>query len=77
MKHDTAEVLSIEGREVRVTHPDRPYFSKLSKLDLVRYYLSLAPGAVAGIRDRVRVFKRFDGSEGQAFHRSRPGAMSI
>ena len=35
-KDDTAEVLSIEGREVRVTHPDKPYFSKqtkLSKLD--------------------------------------------
>ncbi len=42
MKDDKAEVLTIEGREVRVTHPDKPYFSKqtkLSKLDLVRYYL--------------------------------------
>ena len=67
MKHDTAEVLSIEGREVRVTHPDKPYFSKqtkLSKLDLVRYYLSIAPGALAGIRDRPLVLKRFvDGAE--------------
>ena len=52
MKDDTAEVLSIDGREVRVTHPDKPYFSKqtkLSKLDLVPYYLSVAPGALAGI----------------------------
>jgi bifunctional non-homologous end joining protein LigD len=42
-KEEAAEVLSIEGREVRVTHPDKLYFSrqtKLSKLDLVRYYLS-------------------------------------
>ena len=41
MKPDTATVLSIDGREVRVTHPDKPYFTrqtKLSKLDLVRYY---------------------------------------
>ena len=47
MKDDTAEVLSIGGREVRVTHPNKLYFSKqtkLSKLDLVRYYLSVAPG---------------------------------
>ncbi len=71
MKDDTAEVLLIEGREVRVTNPNKPYFSKqtrLSKLDLVRYYLSVAPGALAGTRDRPLVLKRFvDGAEGQAF----------
>src|SRR5437016_7716969 len=75
MKNDTAEVLSIEGREIRVTHPDKPYFSrqvKLSKLDLVRYYLSVSPGALAGIRDRPLVLKRFvDGAEGQAFYQKR------
>ena len=78
MKHDTAEVLSIEGREVHVTHPDKPYFSKqakLSKLDLVRYYLSVAPGALAGIRDRPLVLKRFvDGAEGEAFYQKRAPA---
>jgi DNA ligase D-like protein (predicted polymerase) len=78
MKDDTAEILSIEGREVRVTHPDKPYFSKqtkLSKLDLVRYYLSVAPGALAGIRDRPLVLKRFvDGAEGEAFYQKRAPA---
>jgi DNA primase len=47
MSKQAAEVLSIGGREVRVTHADKPYFSrqtKLSKRDLVRYYLSVAPG---------------------------------
>ena len=77
-KHDTAEVLSIEGREVRITHPDKPYFSKqtkLSKLELVRYYLSVAPGALAGIRDRPLVLKRFvDGTEGQPFYQKRAPA---
>jgi bifunctional non-homologous end joining protein LigD len=72
---DTAEVLSLEGREVRVTHPAKPYFSKqvnVSKLDLVRYYLSVAPGALAGIQDRPLVLKRFvDGAEGQAFYQKR------
>ncbi len=72
---DTAEVLSIEGREVRVTHPDKSYFSKqtkLTKLDIVRYYLSVAPGALAGIKDRPIVLKRFvDGAEGQAFYQKR------
>src|SRR5436853_839166 len=78
MKNDTAEVLSIEGREIRVTHPDKPYFSrqtKLSKLDLVRYYLSVAPGALAGIRDRPVVLKRFvDGAEGEAVYQKRAPA---
>src|SRR5256884_7370473 len=78
MKDNTAEVLSIEGREVRVTHPDKPYFSKqtkLSKLDLVSYYVSVAPGALAGIRDRPVVLKRFvDGAEGDAFYQKRAPA---
>src|SRR5437773_10652305 len=78
MKDDTAEVLSIEGREVRVTHPGKPYFSRqtrLSKLDLIRYYLSVAPGALAGIPDRPLVLKRFvDGAEGEAFYQKRAPA---
>src|SRR5499426_540608 len=78
MKNNPAEVLSIEGREVRVTHPDKPYFTKqtkLTKLDLVRYYLSVAPGALAGIKDRPIVLKRFvNGAEGEAFYQKRaPG----
>ncbi len=75
---DPAEVLSIDGREVHVTHPNKPYFStqaKVSKLDLVRYYLSIAPGALTGIRNRPIVLKRFvDGAEGQAFYQKRAPA---
>ena len=74
-KEEAADVLSIEGREVRVTHPDKLYFSKqttLSKLDLVRYYLSVAPGALAGIQDRPIVLKRFvNGAEAEAFYQKR------
>jgi bifunctional non-homologous end joining protein LigD len=77
-KDDAAEVLLIEGHEVRVTHPGKLYFSKqtkLTKLDLVRYYLSVAPGALAGIRDRPLVLKRFvDGAEGEAFYQKRAPA---
>src|ERR1700716_2014037 len=72
---EEAEVLSIEGRQVRVTHPDKLYLSKqtqLSKLDIVRYYLSIAPGALAGIRNRPIVLKRFvNGAEGEAFYQKR------
>src|SRR5436305_1796235 len=77
-KEEASETLSIEGREVRITHPDKLYFSvqaRISKLELVRYYLSVAPGALAGIRDRPIVLKRFvNGAEGEAFYQKRaPG----
>jgi bifunctional non-homologous end joining protein LigD len=72
---EAAEVLTIEGREVRVTNPSKPYFvaeTKLSKLELVRYYLAVAGGALNGIRDRPIVLKRFvDGAAGEAFYQKR------
>jgi bifunctional non-homologous end joining protein LigD len=74
-KEAAGTVLSFEGREVLVTHPDKLYFSaqvKISKLDLVRYYLSIAPGALAGIQDRPIVLKRFvNGAESEAFYQKR------
>jgi DNA ligase D-like protein (predicted polymerase) len=73
-----AEVLTVAGREVRITHPGKPYFARearLSKLDVVRYYLSVAPGALAGIRDRPLVLKRFvDGAEKEPFYQKRAPA---
>src|SRR6187549_2732522 len=72
---EAPEILTIGGREVRVTHPSKPYFSratKLTKLELVRYYLSVADGALGGIRDRPIVLKRFvNGAEGEAFYQKR------
>jgi len=77
-KEEAAEVLTIAGREVRITHPDKAYFSKqvkVTKLDLVRYYLSVAPGALAGIADRPIVLKRFvNGAEAEAFYQKRAPA---
>src|SRR6202161_3820979 len=65
----------VDGREIRITHPDKLYFSKdvkISKLEIVRYYLSVADGALNGIRDRPVVLKRFvDGAEGEAFYQKR------
>jgi len=74
-KEAASKVLSVEGREVRITHPDKLYFSsqvRVSKLDLVSYYLSVAPGALAGIRDRPIVLKRFvNGAEAEPFYQKR------
>jgi bifunctional non-homologous end joining protein LigD len=73
--HKGDEVLVVEGREVRITHPEKPYFTRqvrLTKLDLVQYYLAVAPGALAGIRDRPLVLKRFvNGAEAEAFYQKR------
>jgi DNA ligase D-like protein (predicted polymerase) len=78
-KAAAGKVLSFEGREVLVTNPDKLYFSsqaRISKLDLVNYYLSVAPGALAGIQDRPIVLKRFvNGAEGEAFYQKRAPAQ--
>src|ERR1700679_3934179 len=61
-KDDNAEHLAIDDHTVRITHPEKLYFSRevqLTKLDLVRYALAIAPGALQGIRDRPIVLKRF------------------
>ena len=74
-KEPEATVLSIGGREVRITNPDKSYYSRqvnLSKLGLVRYYLSIAPGALGGIRDRPLVLKRFvNGADAPPFYQKR------
>ncbi|HUQ19448.1 MAG TPA: DNA polymerase domain-containing protein [Gemmatimonadaceae bacterium] len=74
-KKEAAEILSINGREVRVSNPDKLYFSrdvKLTKLEIVKYYLSVADGAVAGVRDRPNMLKRFvNGAEGEPFYQKR------
>jgi len=77
-KEPAGELLSLDGREVRVTNPDKLYFSqaRISKLDLVRYYLSVAPGALGGIKDRPIVLKRFvNGAEGEVFYQKRAPAQ--
>ncbi len=77
-EEEASEVLSIAGREVRITHPSKLYFSRdarLTKLELVRYYLSVAEGALRGLRDRPVVLKRFvHGAEGDAFYQKRAPA---
>jgi bifunctional non-homologous end joining protein LigD len=74
-KESTSKVLLIGGREVQITNPEKLYFSsriEVTKLELVQYYLSVAPGALAGIQDRPVVLKRFvNGAEAEAFYQKR------
>ncbi len=56
-----AEILTIGGAEVRISSPDKVVFPEpgLTKLDLVRYYVAVADGALRGAGGRPMVLKRF------------------
>ena len=72
-----SEVLELAGREVTITNPTKIFFPKLrlTKLDLVRYYVAVADGAVRGIRGRPMLLKRFpNGVEEEAFYQKRAPA---
>jgi DNA ligase D-like protein (predicted polymerase) len=57
--------LEVAGRQVTITHPDTVVFpghdgaGRYTKLDLVRYYLSVADGALRGVAGRPMILKRF------------------
>ena len=64
-------------RTVKVTNPEKTYFSALPagrgrKLDLVEYYLSVADGIVRALRERPTVLKRHPGgAETEAIYQKR------
>ncbi len=60
--------LNVGGRQVEVTHPDKVVFPErggageqgpVTKLDLIRYYLAVADGALLGVARRPMILKRF------------------
>jgi len=68
------EVLEVAGRAVTISNPDKVFFPKsgYTKLDLVRYYVAVAEGALRGVAGRPMALKRFvNGAEGEAFFQKR------
>ena len=68
------EILGVAGHEVTITNPDKVVFVSggLTKLDLVRYYLAVADGALRGVAGRPMILKRFvKGIEEEAFFQKR------
>src|SRR5437879_8368839 len=68
------EMLEVAGREVAISNPDKVFFPKTghTKLDLVRYYMAVAEGALRGVGGRPMALKRFvNGAEGEAFFQKR------
>ena len=62
------------GHEVAISNPGKVFFPRTghTKLDLVRYYLSVADGALRGVTGRPMVLKRFvNGADGEAFFQKR------
>jgi bifunctional non-homologous end joining protein LigD len=68
------EALELDGREVKITNPDKVFFPELgvTKMGLVEYYLEVAPGAITGCFDRPMMLKRHpDGVDGDFFYQKR------
>jgi DNA ligase D-like protein (predicted polymerase) len=73
-KSRDAEKLLVAGRQVVISHPDKVLFPQLgrTKLDLVRYYLSVSEGALRGAGGRPNMLVRYpDGIEGEHFYQKR------
>jgi bifunctional non-homologous end joining protein LigD len=67
-------VVEAAGQEVTVSNPDKVFFPRTghTKMDLVRYYLAVADGAVRGVDGRPMALKRFvNGAEGEPFFQKR------
>src|SRR5215211_8081285 len=64
----------VGDRVVKISNPDRVYFSERgeTKLDLARYYLSVADGIVNALYHRPCMLHRFpDGVDGEKVHQKR------
>jgi len=71
-----AQTIALEaaGREVPITNPYKVFFPRAgyTKLDLAKYYLAVAEGALRGIAARPIVLKRYvHGAEGAPFYQKR------
>lgn len=67
-------VIEVAGREVTVSNPQKVYFPRTghTKLDIVRYYLAVADGALRGVAGRPMALKRFvNGAEEEPFFQKR------
>jgi bifunctional non-homologous end joining protein LigD len=71
------EFLAVAGREVRISNPRKVLFpaAGYTKIDLVRYYLAVAPGALHAAGGRPNMLVRYpDGIGGEFFYQKRAPA---
>jgi DNA ligase D-like protein (predicted polymerase) len=70
----TKQIFEIAGREVSVSNPDKVFFPETghTKIDVVRYYQSVADGALRGAGGRPMALKRYvNGAAGEFFFQKR------
>jgi bifunctional non-homologous end joining protein LigD len=68
------EILSVSGRDVPISNPTKVLFPQAgyTKLDLVRYYLAVADGALRAAGGRPNVLVRYpNGIDGEFFYQKR------
>jgi DNA ligase D-like protein (predicted polymerase) len=68
------EILTIDGREVAISNPRKVLFPEpgYTKLDLARYYLAVADGALRAVGGRPNVLVRYpNGIDGEFFYQKR------
>src|SRR2546423_3024495 len=71
---DEPELMVVAGREIAVSNPSKVLFPKpeYTQLDLVRYYLAVAEGALRGAGGRPNVLVRYpNGITGEFFYQKR------
>ena len=74
MARASQQTISVAGREVAISNPDKVLFPKAghTKLDLVQYYLAVAEGALRGAGDRPNMLVRFpNGIDDEFFYQKR------
>ena len=79
------DVLTVAGREIAISNPGKTLFPErgYTKLDVVRYYIAVAEGALRGAGERPNVLVRYpDGIHGEFFYqkrapRSRPSWIDV
>ncbi len=75
VKESDSLTLQVEGRDLVVTHPGKVLFppstgsgrTGITKLDLVNYYLAVAPGALRGCGGRPCILVRYPNGIGEEF----------
>ncbi len=70
--------VEVDGHDMPVSNPDKIFFPEagITKLDLIKYYLAVGPGALRGTLRRPTTMKRFvDGAAGEFFFQKRVPAQ--
>jgi bifunctional non-homologous end joining protein LigD len=65
-------IIDVEGKKVKLTNLDKPFWPDVTKGDLIQYYVDVAEWLLPHLRDRAMVMKRYPhGAAGEFFFMKR------